>query len=124
MRPSLFFTTSLTLSSHFRRHSIVRQVRAASSSLHATTRNSDGTIIIKPDDESLHSASVILCHGLGDTAMGWEQPAQVRIQCDLFATLLIVQSISDCTYLCSHHMLTSYAHIICSHHMHIHFYSI
>jgi len=76
MRPSLFFTTSLTLSSHFRRHSIVRQVRAASS-LHSTTRKDDGTIIISPE-KNLHSASVILCHGLGDTAMGWEQPAQVR----------------------------------------------
>ena len=74
MRPSLFFTTSLTLSSHFRRSSVVHQVRA-SSSLHATTRNNDGTIIIKPDE---YSASVVLCHGLGDTAMGWEQPAQVR----------------------------------------------
>ena len=74
MRPSLFFTTSLTLSSHFRRHSIVRQVRAASS-LHATTRKDDGTIIITPDE---YSATIVLCHGLGDTAMGWEQPAQVR----------------------------------------------
>ena len=74
MRPSAFITTSLTISSHLHRHGI--RVRALSSSLRATaTRQSDGTIIISPD-ESRHSASVILCHGLGDTADGWAEPAQ------------------------------------------------
>ena len=78
MRPSLFFTTPLTLSSH-----IQGRVRAAvSSSLRAatttTSRSSDGTIVIQPEDGNIHSASVILCHGLGDTADGWAEPAQVR----------------------------------------------
>ena len=106
MRPSLFFTTSLTLSSHFRRHSIVRQVRAASS-LHSTTRNDDGTIMITPDDESLHSASIILCHGLGDTAMGWEQPARVRIHVICCNTFHVAKYLRLYAILCSHHMLTS-----------------
>ncbi len=44
-------------------------------------RNSEnGTIILTPEDASKHSATVILCHGLGDTAEGWLDPAQVRIQ--------------------------------------------
>mmetsp|Transcript_11287 Transcript_11287/g.20696 ORF Transcript_11287/g.20696 Transcript_11287/m.20696 type:complete len:340 (+) Transcript_11287:48-1067(+) len=73
MRPSLFFTTSLTLSSHLR-HGV--RVRAASSLQATTTRQGDGTIIIAPDDDSRHSATVILCHGLGDTADGWTDPAQ------------------------------------------------
>ena len=76
MRPSLFFTTSLTLSSHHLRHGGVR-VRAASTSLHSITKQNDGTIIIEPNGR--HSASGILCHGLGDTADGWAQPAQVSI---------------------------------------------
>ena len=82
MRPSLFFTTSLTLSSSHLRHGGGMRVRTASSSLqqHSITKqNNDGTIIIEPKDANRHSASVILCHGLGDTANGWAQPAQVSI---------------------------------------------
>lgn len=61
------------MSSHLRHGVRVRAV----SSLHATTtRQGDGTIVIAPDDHSSHSASVILCHGLGDTAEGWAEPAQ------------------------------------------------
>ena len=91
MRPSLFFTTSLTLSSHHLRHGGVR-VRAASSSLHSITKQNDGTIIIEPND-GRHSASVILCHGLGDTADGWAQPAQVSI---------MIYVIMSLYYLCIH----------------------
>lgn len=76
MRPSLFFTTSLTLSSHLRHGVRVRAVSSSSRLQASTTRQSDGTIIIAPDDDSRHSASVILCHGLGDTAEGWTDPAQ------------------------------------------------
>jgi lysophospholipase-2 len=32
---------------------------------------------MSPDDPSKHSASIILCHGLGDTADGWVDPARV-----------------------------------------------
>jgi len=92
MRPSLFFTTSLTLSSHHLRHGGVR-VRAASTSLHSLTKQNDGTIIIEPND-GRHSASVILCHGLGDTADGWAQPAQVSIM------ICVIMSLFYYYYLC------------------------
>ena len=38
---------------------------------HAKTRSGDGTIILTPIDESAHSATVIICHGLGDTSDGF-----------------------------------------------------
>ena len=77
MRPSIFFTTPLTLSSHLRHGGGC--ARAVSSSLRAmtTSRSGDGTIVIQPQDKGQHTASVILCHGLGDTADGWAEPAQV-----------------------------------------------
>jgi len=85
MRPSLFFTSSLTLSSHLRHGIRVRALASSSSSLHATsktttTRQDDRTIVIAPvdadNDSPRHTASVILCHGLGDTAEGWVDPAR------------------------------------------------
>jgi len=80
MRPSLFFTTSLSLSPHFLLHSsrVVRGLSSASSStaLHSISRSNDGTVIISPKDEAQHSATVVLCHGLGDTANGWVEPTQ------------------------------------------------
>mmetsp|Transcript_15688 Transcript_15688/g.25770 ORF Transcript_15688/g.25770 Transcript_15688/m.25770 type:complete len:309 (-) Transcript_15688:39-965(-) len=75
MRPSLLFTSSLSLSSHFLHSRAVRGL-SSSTALHAISRSDDGTVIITPQDESQHSATVILCHGLGDTANGWVEPAQ------------------------------------------------
>lgn len=46
---------------------------------HVTTRISDGggeTIILSPRNESTQSATVIICHGLGDTANGWIETAE------------------------------------------------
>ena len=45
---------------------------------HVTTRSSDGgeTIILSPRDESTQSATIIICHGLGDTADGWIETAE------------------------------------------------
>jgi lysophospholipase-2 len=40
-------------------------------STHVKTRSGDGTIILTPSDESAHSATVIICHGLGDTSDGF-----------------------------------------------------
>lgn len=68
MRPSLFFTTSLSLSSR-----VVRSL-SSSTALHAVSRSNDGTVTISPQNH--HSATVILCHGLGDTANGWVEPTQ------------------------------------------------
>ncbi|KAL7456769.1 hypothetical protein ACHAWC_009784 [Mediolabrus comicus] len=73
MRPSLFFTTSLSLSSNFIARSRVTAVRG----LHEISRSDDGTVVvISPTDETHHSATVVLCHGLGDTAEGWIEPTQ------------------------------------------------
>ena len=73
MRPSLFFTTSLSLSPNIIARSRVTAVRG----LHAISRSEDGTVVISPSDETHHSATVVLCHGLGDTAEGWVEPTQV-----------------------------------------------
>jgi lysophospholipase-2 len=43
---------------------------------HVTTRSGDGTVILTPHDESAQSATVILCHGLGDTSEGWVDVAE------------------------------------------------
>ena len=79
MRPTLFFATTLSLSSSF----ITRSRRVAAvrglSALHAVSRSKDGTVVISPRDEAQHSATVILCHGLGDTAEGWVEPTQVCV---------------------------------------------
>lgn len=69
MRPSLFFTTSLSLSSR-----VVIRGLSSSTALHAISRSNDGTVTISPSAQ--HSATVILCHGLGDTANGWVEPTQ------------------------------------------------
>ncbi|KAL9186672.1 hypothetical protein ACHAXT_005910 [Thalassiosira profunda] len=74
MRPSLFFTTSLSLSTRLRNGARVRAV-SLSRQAHTATRQG-GTIIIAPDDAERHSASLVLCHGLGDTADGWAEPVQ------------------------------------------------
>ena len=71
MRQHLFFTT-LSFSPQLKSRPFA--VRALSN-----IRRDDGTVVISPDDPSKHSASVILCHGLGDTADGWVQPALVRL---------------------------------------------
>jgi len=43
---------------------------------HTTTRQGDGTILLTPTNESLQSATVIICHGLGDTSEGFYDVAQ------------------------------------------------
>mmetsp|Transcript_7104 Transcript_7104/g.13235 ORF Transcript_7104/g.13235 Transcript_7104/m.13235 type:complete len:283 (+) Transcript_7104:161-1009(+) len=43
---------------------------------HTTTRQGDGTILLTPTNSSLQSATVIICHGLGDTSEGFYDVAQ------------------------------------------------
>eukprot|EP00585_Thalassiosira_rotula_P005416 CAMPEP_0196138026 /NCGR_PEP_ID=MMETSP0910-20130528/5816_1 /TAXON_ID=49265 /ORGANISM="Thalassiosira rotula, Strain GSO102" /LENGTH=282 /DNA_ID=CAMNT_0041398579 /DNA_START=57 /DNA_END=905 /DNA_ORIENTATION=- len=43
---------------------------------HTTARQGDGTILLTPTNESLQSATVIICHGLGDTSEGFYDVAQ------------------------------------------------
>ncbi|KAL3777324.1 hypothetical protein ACHAW5_005960 [Stephanodiscus triporus] len=40
-------------------------------STHSQTRSGDGTVTLTPVNESAQSATVIICHGLGDTADGF-----------------------------------------------------
>jgi predicted esterase len=46
------------------------------SATHTTTRSGDGTVILAPRDESAQSATVIICHGLGDTSDGFVDVAE------------------------------------------------
>ncbi|KAL7549483.1 hypothetical protein ACHAWF_012750 [Thalassiosira exigua] len=48
----------------------------ASPPTHATLRSGDGTVTIAPRSESSQSATIILCHGLGDTAEGFVDVAE------------------------------------------------
>mmetsp|Transcript_15608 Transcript_15608/g.25636 ORF Transcript_15608/g.25636 Transcript_15608/m.25636 type:complete len:286 (+) Transcript_15608:160-1017(+) len=41
-----------------------------------TTRQGDGTIIVSPTNESLQSATIIICHGLGDSSEGFVDVAE------------------------------------------------
>jgi hypothetical protein len=42
-----------------------------------TTRDTNGTITISPRNEADQTATIVLCHGLGDSAQGWEDVAEV-----------------------------------------------
>ncbi|KAL7468102.1 hypothetical protein ACHAXS_008331 [Conticribra weissflogii] len=72
MRPTLLFATSLSISSRLSPRP--RFLSSLGAKMHRNSEN--GTIILTPEDASKHSATVILCHGLGDTAEGWLDPAQ------------------------------------------------
>lgn len=37
----------------------------------------DGTIIVTPTNESNQTATIVICHGLGDTAEGFADVAEV-----------------------------------------------
>ena len=43
-----------------------------------TTRSSDGTITVAPKNETQQSALIVISHGLGDTAEGFVDVAEVR----------------------------------------------
>ena len=43
-----------------------------------TSRDSNGTITVSPRNEVHQTATIVLCHGLGDSAQGWEDVAEVR----------------------------------------------
>ena len=45
---------------------------------HITIREGDGTIIVAPKNEGDQSAAVVICHGLGDTAEGFADVAEVQ----------------------------------------------
>ena len=43
---------------------------------HTTTRQGDGTITVTPTNEANQSATIIICHGLGDTSEGFVDVAE------------------------------------------------
>ena len=51
-------------------------VAAAAMSTHTTTRR-DGTITVAPRNEATQSALMVICHGLGDSAEGFADVAEV-----------------------------------------------
>jgi lysophospholipase-2 len=42
----------------------------------STSKDSNGTTVVAPRNEADQTATVVLCHGLGDTAQGWEDVAE------------------------------------------------
>jgi alpha-beta hydrolase superfamily lysophospholipase len=46
-------------------------------STHITERDGSGTITVSPRNEATQSGLVVICHGLGDTAEGFEDVAEV-----------------------------------------------
>jgi alpha-beta hydrolase superfamily lysophospholipase len=51
------------------------------SSIHITERDGSGTITVSPRNEASQSGLVVICHGLGDTAEGFSDVAEVRTKC-------------------------------------------
>jgi len=45
----------------------------------STERSGDGTITVTPQNEADQSALVVICHGLGDTAEGFADVAEVSV---------------------------------------------
>ncbi len=57
--------------------------RYQSMSTFVTERTGDGTITVSPKNEGDQSALVVIAHGLGDTAEGFADVAEVRtVTCD------------------------------------------
>ena len=46
-------------------------------STHTTQRDGSGTIMVTPKSEGSQSALMIICHGLGDSAEGFADVAEV-----------------------------------------------
>jgi alpha-beta hydrolase superfamily lysophospholipase len=47
---------------------------------HTTERDGKGTVTVSPKDEASQSGLVVICHGLGDTAEGFADVAEVSKQ--------------------------------------------
>jgi hypothetical protein len=80
LRPSrrfLLLTLSLTLPSAATSFSSFPSSRQMSTFV--TERTGDGTITVSPKNEADQSALVVISHGLGDTAEGFSDVAEVSI---------------------------------------------
>ena len=54
-----------------------RSVSSMTNRAGITQRNGDGTIIVSPQNEAEQSALIVISHGLGDTAEGFADVAEV-----------------------------------------------
>jgi lysophospholipase-2 len=61
---------------HLWPHNLKLKMSSGGGGGHITTRQGDGTILVSPRNESDQSASIIICHGLGDTAEGFVDVAE------------------------------------------------
>ena len=50
----------------------------STSSMSTTARDGSGTITVSPKNEADQSGLVVICHGLGDTAEGFADVAEVK----------------------------------------------
>jgi hypothetical protein len=60
-----------------RRGDWYRPMSSSQSKRFITERSGDGTITVSPQNEGDQSALVVICHGLGDTAEGFVDVAEV-----------------------------------------------
>lgn len=51
---------------------------ASNMATHTTERDGSGTITVSPRNEADQSGLVVICHGLGDSAEGFVDVAEVR----------------------------------------------
>ena len=54
-----------------------------------TSRDPSGTTTIAPRNEADQTATIVLCHGLGDSAQGWEDVAEV---CTIIIIVVLLSS--------------------------------
>jgi alpha-beta hydrolase superfamily lysophospholipase len=55
-----------------------RSTTAYFSTMSTTARDGSGTITVSPKNEADQSGLVVICHGLGDTAEGFADVAEVK----------------------------------------------
>jgi hypothetical protein len=71
---SLRCSLILSAATWFQPHS---SFSAAAMSTHTTERDGSGTITVSPKNEAAQSGLVVICHGLGDSAEGFSDVAEV-----------------------------------------------
>ena len=74
VRSRLFYLDSRLF--HLWPHNLKLKMSSGGGGGHITTRQGNGTILVSPRNESDQSASIIICHGLGDTAEGFVDVAE------------------------------------------------
>ena len=76
------FSSRSSLNRHVFRRLLVLPIwfhscRIAAMSTHTTERDGSGTVTVSPRNEASQSALMVICHGLGDSAEGFADVAEV-----------------------------------------------